>query len=380
MRIQRLLSIRPALVALSLALAACGACSGGSPSKPTPSPPAPGAISTTTVATAISGGGGVPAIQSESGLSTVEIVDKLAPSIVRVQTEGATLDIFGRIAPGGGVGTGVIIDTAGHIVTNNHVVTIGNGNLPADRITVTLADQRTASATIVGRDQAIDLAVLKIDAGNLSPAVFGNADELRVGQDVVAIGFALDLQGGPTVTRGVLSAKGRTIDEQPYTINDAIQTDAGINPGNSGGPLVNARGEVIGINTAIVQGAQNIGFSISVGLVKPSVQDLIDNGKIDRAYLGVGTVDVTASIAKNFQLPVDKGIAVTVVGRGTPAEAAGLRQNDVIVKIDGQEVTNNGSLLAVLAKRRAGDTVPVEFYRGTELKSVDVKLDSRPGG
>jgi serine protease Do len=309
----------------------------------------------------------------------VEIVDKLAPSIVRVQTEGATLDIFGRVTPGGGVGTGVIIDTAGHIVTNNHVVTIGSANQPADRITVTLADQRTASATIVGRDQAIDLAVLKIDLDNLTPATFGDGDALRVGQDVVAIGFALDLAGGPTVTRGVLSAKGRTIDEQPYTINDAIQTDAGINPGNSGGPLVNARGEVIGINTAIVQGAQSIGFSISVGLVKPSVQDLIANGKIDRAYLGVGTVDVTASIAKNFQLPVDQGIAVTVVGSGTPAEAAGLRQNDVIVKVDGQEVTNNGSLLAILAKRHAGDTVPVEFYRGSDLKSVDVKLDSRPG-
>ena len=324
-------------------------------------------------------GGDAPALRREEGLSTVEIVDKLAPSIVRVQTEGAQLDIFGRVTPGGGVGTGVIIDTAGHIVTNNHVVTVGTGNRPAERITVTLSDQRTASATIVGRDQAVDLAVLKIEAENLVPASLGDAEGLRVGQDVVAIGFALDLKGGPTVTRGVLSAKGRTIDEQPYTINDAIQTDAGINPGNSGGPLVDAHGEVIGINTAIVQGAQSIGFSISVALVRPAVQDLIDHGKIDRAYLGVGTVDVTASIAKNFQLPVDKGIAVTAVGRGTPAEAAGLRQNDVIVRIDGQDVTNNGSLLAVLAKRRAGDTVPVEFYRGSDRRTLDVKLDSRPG-
>jgi S1-C subfamily serine protease len=181
------------------------------------------------------------------------------------------------------------------------------------------------------------------------------------------------------VTRGVLSAKGRTIDEQPYTINDAIQTDAGINPGNSGGPLVDARGDVIGINTAIIRGAQSIGFSISAALVQPTVRDLIDRGKIDRAYLGVGTVDVTPSIAKNFNLPVDKGIAVTVVGRGTPAEAAGLRQNDVIVKIDGQDVANNGALLAILARRRAGDSVPIEFYRGNDLKKLDVKLDSRPG-
>lgn len=366
-----------AAIAIAALALSSGACSSGSSTKsPTTAAgetPAVGATSATTA------GSAAPAIGRDDGLSTVQIVEKLAPSIVRVQTEGATLDIFGRTTPGGGVGTGVIIDTAGHIVTNNHVVTVGGGTRPADRITVTLADQRTASATIVGRDQATDLAVLKIDAANLVPASFGDPESLQVGQDVVAIGFALDLKGGPTVTRGVLSAKGRTIDEQPFTINDAIQTDAGINPGNSGGPLVNARGEVIGINTAIIKGAQSIGFSISVALVRPTVQDLIDRGKIDRAYLGVGTVDVTASIAKSFNLPVDSGIAVTAVGRDTPAEAAGLRQNDVIIKIDGQEVANNGSLLAILAKRRAGDTVPVEFYRGSDLKKIDVKLDSRPG-
>ncbi len=352
------------------------ACSGGSPSNKTATVVPANAVSGSTTTAGASGS--APGIRSEAGLSTVEIVDKLAPSIVRVQTEGATLDIFGRTTPGGGVGTGVIIDTAGHIVTNNHVVTVGGGTRPADRITVTLSDQRTATATIVGRDQATDLAVLKIDADNLVPASFADPESLRVGQDVVAIGFALDLKGGPTVTRGVLSARGRTIDEQPYTINDAIQTDAGINPGNSGGPLVNALGEVIGINTAIVQGAQSIGFSISVALVQPTVRDLIDRGKIDRAYLGVGTVDVTPSIAKNFDLPVEKGIAVTVVGRNTPAADAGLRQNDVIVKVDGQDVANNGSLLAILAKHRAGDTVSVEFYRGSDLQKIDVKLDSRP--
>ncbi len=373
--------IRPAFAIFTAALlvssAACSSGSSSTSTSPTPPSGATPAAGATKLATAASA---APAIRTDGGLSTVQIVEKLAPSIVRVQTEGATLDIFGRTTPGGGVGTGVIIDTAGHIVTNNHVVTAGTGNRPADRITVTLVDQSTATATIVGRDQATDLAVLKIDAPNLVPASFGDAGALQVGQDVVAIGFALDLKGGPTVTRGVLSAKGRTIDEQPYTINDAIQTDAGINPGNSGGPLVNANGEVIGINTAIVQGAQSIGFSISAALVKPTVQELIDHGKIERAYLGVGTVDVTASIARSFNLPVDKGIAVTAVGRGTPAEAAGLRQNDVIIKIDGQDVANNGSLLAILAKRRAGDTVPVEFYRGSDLKKIDVKLDTRPGG
>lgn len=376
------MSIRLAVITLFLLVASlAAACSSGRSSDTTSTAATASTAAPDSTATASSAAfaGAVSPIRPEGGLSTVEIVEKLAPSIVRVQTEGATLDIFGRTTPGGGVGTGLIIDTDGHIVTNNHVVTVGSGNRPADRITVTLADQRTASATIVGRDQATDLAVLKIDADHLTPAPFAAPDTLHVGQDVVAIGFALDLKGGPTVTRGVLSAKGRTIDEQPYTINDALQTDAGINPGNSGGPLVNARGEVIGINTAIIQGAQSIGFSISVAVVQPTVRDLIDRGKIDRAYLGVGTVDVTPSIAKNFDLPVSKGIAVTVVGRGTPAEAAGLRQNDVIVKIDGQEVANSGSLLAILAGRRAGDTVPVEFYRGSDLKTVSVKLDARPG-
>jgi S1-C subfamily serine protease len=371
--------MRPVLVVVTLlALTAGIACSSGGSSKATPTGSGQTPATTPANSTTAAASGTAPAIREDGGLSTVEIVNKLAPSIVRVQTEGATLDIFGRVTPSGGVGTGLIIDTAGHIVTNNHVVTSGTGNQPADHITVTLSDQRTATATIVGRDQATDLAVLKIDADNLVPATFGDPDALQVGQDVVAIGFALDLQGGPTVTRGVLSAKGRTIDEQPYTINDAIQTDAGINPGNSGGPLVNALGEVIGINTAIIQGAQSIGFSISVAVVKPAVQELIDHGQIARAYLGVGTVDVTPAIAKNFNLPVESGIAVTVVGHGTPAEAAGLRQNDVIVKIDGQDVANNGSLLAVLAKHQAGDTVPVDFYRGSNLQHLDVKLDSRP--
>ncbi len=359
------------LAVLCIAAAAAAACSSDSPSTKATPRATPGSDVATVV---------VPRIQDEPGLTTAEIVAKLAPSIVRVQTSTATLDIFGRSVPSTGVGTGVIVDTDGHVVTNNHVVTNGTGDQPADRITVTLSDQRTVSATIVGRDQPTDLAVLKIEASDLTPATFASADSLVVGEDVVAIGFALDLKGGPTVTRGVVSAKGRTIDEQQYTINDAIQTDAGINPGNSGGPLVNAQGEVIGINTAIIQSAQNIGFSIAVGLVEPTVRTLIDKGKIDRAYLGVGTVDVTPAIAKNFNLPVDHGIAVTAVGRGAPAEAAGLRQNDVIVKIDGQDVANSGQLLAILASHRAGDTVSVEYYSGRERHTIDVRLAARPGG
>lgn len=371
--------IAAAVCLAATALAAGAACSRGSGNTTAGQPTAAG---TTTAAAAGRPADTVvvPTIKEEPGLTTPEIVAKLAPSIVRVQTETATLDVFGRSVPSTGVGTGVIIDRDGHIVTNNHVVTVGTGNTEADRITVTLNDQRTFTATIVGRDQATDLAVIKIDGTDLTPAEFASPDDLQVGQDVVAIGYALDLKGAPTVTRGVLSAKGRTIDEQPYTINDALQTDAGINPGNSGGPLVNARGQVIGINTAIIQGAQQIGFSISVSLVQPEVQELIQHSRIERAYLGVGTVDVTASLAKNFNLTIDKGIAVTAVGRGTPAEQAGLQESDVIVRVDGQEVDNNGVLLQILAKHHAGDVVKVDFYRGNELRTVDVTLASRPSG
>ncbi len=381
------MKLRSPVLALVLLMAMLAvACSGSSSTAnktrtagATSTTPGAAATAAATAGTSSGGNGGSPAsLQRDGGLTVVAIVEKLAPSIVRVQTEGATLDAFGRTTPSTGVGTGVIIDKAGHIVTNNHVVTNGSGSTPANTITVTLSDQRTAKATIVGRDQPTDLAVIKIDEPNLQPATFADPGGLQVGQDVVAIGFALDLTGGPTVTRGVLSAKGRTIQEQPYAINDALQTDAGINPGNSGGPLVNANGEVIGINTAIIQSAQSIGFSISVALVQPTVQTLLDQGKVDRAYLGVGTVDVTPSIASNFGLPVTSGIAVTSVGAGTPADVAGLRQNDVIVQVDGQAVANNGALLAVLAKHKAGDNVPVQFYRSQDKHDVSVTLASRP--
>ena len=370
-----------ALSAVCVVLLVIGAgCSGSSKatSTATSAPTSPGPL-----ATASPGSGdpaAPPAVSAEGGLSVPQIVEKLAPSIVRVQTETATLDAFGRTQPSSGVGTGLIVDADGHIVTNNHVVTLGTGDTPADHITVTLADQTTVDATIVGRDQPTDLAVLKIDAPNLKSATFADASQQQIGETVVAIGFALDLKGGPTVTRGVLSAKGRTIDEQPYQINDALQTDAGINPGNSGGPLVNTAGEVIGINTAIIQSAQSIGFSISASLVEPTVQTLIKSGKVERGYLGVGTATVTKAIARNFGLPVDKGVAITSVGAGTPAEKAGLRANDVIVKLDGQEMTNNGDLLAVLARHRADDTVTIEYYRGSSLKSADITLAARPGG
>ena len=332
---------------VAIAFIVVAACSGSSSSKtatPDVSTPPTGAVSTN----GASSSSNPATLREDSGLSAVDIVKKLAPSVVRVQTEGATIDIFGRAAPTGG-------DRERHEWTYPW---LGTGS-PAQNITVTLNDQRTATATIVGRDEPTDLAVLKIDAQNLTPATIGDSSKLEVGQDVLAIGFALDLKGAPTVTRGVVSATGRSIDESPYTINDAIQTDSGINPGNSGGPLVNAAGEVVGIDTAIIQGAQSIGFAISSALVQPTVQSLISAGKIDRA-LGMPVLMACAE------------------GGGTPAAQAGLRENDVIVNVDGQDVSNSGDLLAVLAKHRAADRVSVVYYRGSDKRTTDVTLASRP--
>jgi serine protease Do len=360
----------PTLLALVLALSAC---KGGGEQGPTPE-----ATGTAPAATASPTSVSPTAVPTRSGapLSVPDIVRLLRPSVVRVQTEGATLDILGRPVPTGGVGTGVIIDQEGHIVTNDHVVSLDSGL--ASRVTVTLSDDRTATAEIVGTDAPTDLAVLKIDATNLTPATLGDVSDLQVGEDVVAIGYALDLPGGPTVTKGVVSAKGRIIQEAPYSISDAIQTDASINPGNSGGPLVDDYGEVVGIDTAIISTAQNIGFAISIDLAKPLVQEIIEKGFVSRGFLGVNTVDVTPSVAASFDLPVDRGVGVADVTVGSPADKAGLRVSDIIVRLGDVTINNNGDLVQALTKYRAGDTVTAVFYRDSQQQETEVTLTARP--
>jgi S1-C subfamily serine protease len=298
----------------------------------------------------------------------------LRPSVVHVLSEAATLDVFGQVTPTRGVGTGFIIDEEGHIVTNNHVITI-DSDQPAQKITVTLDDGRQFAARIVGRDTPTDLAVLQIDADGLTPVRLGSSQALQVGEDVLAIGNALDLAGGPTVTRGVVSAKGRLIQEGAVTIPDAIQTDASINPGNSGGPLVNRQGEVVGITTAVIRGqAEGIGLAISIDGARPIVEELIAAGRVDRGLLGVTIVEVTPALAESFNLGVDHGLGLREVQAGSPAEKGGLRAGDVIVEMAGKEINNSGDLFRALTEHRAGETVTVRFYRGGELTSAQVTL------
>jgi S1-C subfamily serine protease len=245
-------------------------------------------------------------------------------------------------------------------------------------ITVTLSDGRTARASVVGADPATDLAVIDIDLDGLTPADLGDVSTLSVGAEVVAMGFALGLEGDPTVTRGVISAKGRTIQEDTISINGAIQTDAGINPGNSGGPLVDDNGRVIGINTAIISGAQSIGFAISIDLAKPIIQELLANGRVDRGFLGVQFTDITPSLASNLDLPSDVGVGLVDVQPGSPAADGGLQRNDIIIRLADTDIRNSGDLVEALRRYREGEEVLVHFYRDGEEEEALVILGARP--
>ena len=356
------------LVALVLTAAACGG--GGGPS-PTATATAAPTLTATPTATAST----TPTV-SGAGLSTQEIVKRLRPSVAHILTEGASLDVFGQVQPTEGVGTGIIIDTLGHIVTNNHVVSLDGGR-PAQRITVTLSDGRKLPASLVGGDEPTDLAVLQIEAQDLTPAVLGDASRLEVGEEVVAIGHALNLPGGPTVTRGVVSAKDRLIQEDPYMIPGAIQTDAAINPGNSGGPLVNSAAEVVGITTQVIRGtAEGLGFAISIDTAKPIVQELIAKGRVERGILGIRLINITPEIAQEFDLPVPSGVGIGSLDPTGPAARAGLQPGDIVVSIAGDDVNNSGDLIRILTEHKGGETVTVEYYRDGQRQEVDVTLGS----
>jgi len=306
--------------------------------------------------------------------NTVELVDELRPSVVHILSEATSFNAFGQTAPQSGVGTGFIIDEEGHIVTNNHVISDQNGEA-VDDITVTLADGRQFDATVVGRDPPSDIAVLDIDGEDLQPVPLGESLGLQVGQDVIAMGNALNLPGGPTVTKGVISALNRLIQEGNVSIPDAIQTDAAINPGNSGGPLVNANGEVVGITTAVIRGnAEGIGLAIAIDTARPIVEELIQSGQVDRGFLGVSIVQVTESLAGQLDLPVDYGVGIQSVEAGSPADDAGVQEGDVIVAIEDEEIRTTGDLFSLLADNRSGDVVTISYYRGDEERRAQVTL------
>ncbi len=306
-------------------------------------------------------------------LPTVDVVKILTPSVVQIVTESIGMGFFNQPVPSRGVGTGIVLDDQGHILTNNHVIQGG------ERITVILSNGDSFTAEVIGGDPSTDTAVIRIDAEGLQPAKLGESAALEVGEDVIAIGHALGLPGGPTVSKGVVSALGRSIDtDQQTTIVDLIQTDAAINPGNSGGALVNTNAEVIGMNTAIIQGSRGIGFAINIDDAKIVAAQLINKGYVERGFLGISPVNLNAGLASRFNLSVEEGILVARVIPDQAADAAGLQESDVIVELGDDRIANNGELSKFLLKHTPGETVRLVYYRGTTKVVGEVTLGERP--
>ena len=275
-----------------------------------------------------------------------------------------------------GMGSGVIVRSDGIILTNNHVVK------GADDIRVKTTDGKVYEAKVVGTDPQTDLAVVKIDAKNLPVAPLGDSDKLKVGEWVLAIGNPFSEQLHHTVTKGIVSAKGRS-DLRLAEYEDFIQTDAPINPGNSGGALINLYGEVVGINTAIVapSGAfAGIGFAIPINMAKKVMNDLLTKGKVVRGYLGVYIQPVDEDLAKALHLKEPKGALVVEVEKGSPADKAGIKTSDVIVKFNGIEIRDPDHLKLLVADTKPGVEVPVVVNRGGKEKTLKVVLEEREGG
>jgi len=266
-----------------------------------------------------------------------------------------------------GVGSGFVINKQGYILTNNHVVE------DADQIKVKLANGKEYDGKVVGRDPKTDLALVKIDgASDLHPLAMGNSDELQVGSWVVAVGSPFGLE--QTVTAGIVSAKGRVIGSGPY--DNFIQTDASINPGNSGGPLINTKGEVVGINTAILAEGKGIGFAIPISMAKDVASQLEEKGHVTRGWLGVGIQDLTPDLTKSFGLTDKKGALVSQVMPGSPAAKAGIDQGDVILEFDGKAIAESKDLPQMVASTPVGKSVDVKVYRNGKTVDREVKISA----
>ena len=299
---------------------------------------------------------------------------------------------FFQLVPKRGIGSGFLIDADGRVLTNHHVVAGERGE--AQEVQVVLPDQTRYRAQILTTDEASDLALIKIAPRKKLPFLkLGDSEKLQVGQKVLAIGNPFGLNG--TLTTGIISALGRTIEDSNKRLEDMVQTDAAINPGNSGGPLLDSHGRVIGINTAIV-GPTNlgIGFAIPVNRIKLIVGDLLREGRVLRPYLGVATLPISKDLAGVLELPVDQGLLVVRVEPGSPADKAGIRGGgravivgtweipvggDIVVQLDGEPTIQSEDLLRRVENKRVGDTVKVTVFRGKKRLDVSVQLEARPG-
>lgn len=314
--------------------------------------------------------------------SIPEAAEKIMPSVVNIDTKSFTkieqpvANIFGipafrsQIVPQQGSGSGVLIDNSGLVLTNEHVI---HG---ATEITVTFQNDESYSALVKGADPVSDIALLQIkfddkDTSKMTPAVLGDSDKLKIGEPVIAVGSPYHFQ--QSVTYGVISARGRSLSDQSKDFQDLLQTDAAINPGNSGGPLVNLQGEVIGINTAIIPYAQGIGFSIPINTVKNIVDQLLENGKVIRPYIGISLQDLNRYLAEYLKYDGKlKGVVVMGVAKGSPADDSDLRPKDIILKADGKDLASSEELRKIIRNSKPGDVISLEVWRNG--KNIDIAV------
>ncbi len=322
-----------------------------------------------------------PIVVDESS-AIIEAAAKVGPAVVRITSTTTPFDPFS--IPTTGVGSGIIYDPNGWILTNRHVVA------GASTLQVELKDGRQFEGRIYGIDTLTDLAIVKIDASGLPTAPIGDSDELKVGQRLIAIGSPLGTYSN-SVTAGILSAKGRTIQVEGRRLSNLLQTDAAINPGNSGGPLIDLGGNVVGINTAVATSAEGIGFAIPINIARPIMEQAVRGQPLARPYIGVRFETIDYQVAQREKLSVQEGAllvdatdatgaTVPAVEPGSPAARAGLKAGDIIVAVEGIKLDSEHPLDAVLTQFAPGETIHLEILRGSERLTVAVTLATRPEG
>ena len=304
--------------------------------------------------------------------------ERVSKSTVNIASVKMVQDQLFRIFPVEGVGSGVIIDQNGYILTNNHVID------DAKRLKVTLTDGQMLNGKVIGKDEITDLAVVKAegistDESDVLPyAHLGNSDDLKIGQVVIAIGNPFGLTGGPTVTAGIISSLNRNIQFENGML-ELIQTDAAINPGNSGGPLVNTKGEVIAINTAKMPYAHGIGFAVPINIAKSIMNELIQNGRVtNRPWIGIASIKITKQLAHYYQLPVVDGVLIAQVEPYSPADDAGLRKGDIIEEIDRNRINDPSQVSSQVRKKHVLDQILMVVNRYGRRFDVPLQLQARP--
>ncbi len=304
--------------------------------------------------------------------SVLDVVAKVSQSVVNINTVRLLQDVFYRVVPIKGMGSGTIIDSKGYVLTNNHVIE------GAEKIEVTLTAGEVLAGKLAGVCATTDIAVIKVESTGIPAADLGDSDKLKVGQRVFAIGNPFGLAGGPSVTAGVISAVNRSIRSERGVFEGLVQTDAAINPGNSGGPLVDVQGRVVAISTAIIPFAQGIGFAIPINSARMCSEEIVLHGKVVRPWVGVSGLSVTREIADYYSLAVDSGVLVAeVVPRG-PAQGAGLAKGDVIVGLDDSHIRSVEELQKEVKKRKIRDKIRLLVVRDSQKLIVELVLKETP--